>query len=211
MFPFLVTFAVRTDNPAATVADLKGQRVPSGIRAAATGALIFGSILEAAGLSYDDVTPVEASDYTAAREDFLERRTDATVFIIGNGSYARLASQAGGVKALGIPPTENLDARLKAMHPAFRAELVPGDSGNVGVEDDIWVLAYDYVLYTSADLPDDTASKMAEVLVDGATAMSESVQGFKSFDVDKVAADVGLPLHPGARNFYAERGLLPSQ
>lgn len=209
MFPVQLTFAVKSDNPAKSVANLKGLRVPSGYRASSTGGLLMSSILQAAGLTYDDVVPVEVASFGEARDVFQEGRADAVHIIIGAGSYVRLANQVGGLHALSIGDSPDVDAVLKAIHPALRSELVQADGGAVGVEEDIRVVAYDYVLYANKDLSDDVAAKMAEILVDRASAMAESVKGFHLFDVNQVAADVGVPLHPGARNYYVERGLLP--
>jgi hypothetical protein len=209
MFPFRVTFAVKADNPAKTVADIKGQRVPSGYRAASTGALVVGSILAATGLTYEDVEAVEVTDYSAARDAFRERRVDINQIVIGSGGNAQLAEQVGGLRSLSIPVGVEVDARLKAMHPAFRSVLAEAGS-DVTVDENITVVAYDYVLYANADLADEIAAEIAGALADGAAAMSESVPGFKSFDATRVASDVGVPFHPGALEAYKERGLLPA-
>jgi uncharacterized protein len=207
LFPFRLTFAVRADHPARTVADLKGMRVSSGYRASTTGELLFSAILQASGISFEDVTKVDVSDFQEARELFIEDRADAVHFVVGSGANTRVAQQVGGIRALGIPPSEEVDKILKALHPSLRSTIVTPEMNSVGIENDILVMAYDYVLYTNASMPDDQVAEIANILLDGAETMAESVPAFASLNPNRIAADVGIPYHPAALEVYRARGL----
>jgi uncharacterized protein len=207
LFPFRLTYAVRSDSPAKSIADLKGARLASGYRASTTGHTLSSAILEAAGISFDDVEKVEASDFSEAREFFIEGRTDAVHYIVGGGENARIASQAGGLKALGIPSSGDPDTRLNAIHPTLRTMLVRADPQQPGLDEDILVLAYDYVLYTNAQMPDEAVAAIAEALVSEAAAMAQSFPAFNAFNAKRVSADVGIPYHPAALEVYRNRGL----
>jgi uncharacterized protein len=209
LFPFRLTYSVRKDSGIETVADLKGTRMASGYRASTTGHILSSAILAAAGISFDDVTPVEVSDFMEAREFFIEGRTDAVHYIVGSGVNARLDSQAGGIRAIGIPPSEDVDKILHKIHPTLRSMKVAADAEAIGLENDILVMAYDYLLYTNASMPDETVASIAEILLENAAAMAQSFAAFRAFDPTRIASDAGIPYHPAALALYRAKGLAP--
>lgn len=208
IYPYWLTYSVKKDDPARSVADLKGKRLPHGFRATSTGDLTMTAILVAAGLSYRDVTPVEVTEFSGSRDAFLAGRLDAYHFVLGSGANVSVAQKVGGLRALTVTnEPEEAASRLKAFGgPALRIAHVA--AGTVlGVDDDINVLAYDYMLYTSADTPDDLVEKIATVLISDAKRMSETAKGFKWFDPEHVGADNGIPFHPAALKVYRKFGL----
>lgn len=211
IYPYRITYAVPKDDPAQTILDLKGKRLPHGFRAASTGSTIMTAILVAAGMSYDDVTPVEVSDYANARDVFLSKRTDAYHFVLGSGANVAVDQKVGGLRALALPDDPEAAARLKAYQPGLRIDRVSAGAA-MGVDRDMRVVAYDYMLYTSARTPDEIVEKIATAIVSGAGRMTEAAKGFEWFDPQRVAADNGIPFHPAALRVYSKFGLpVPNQ
>ena len=64
------------------------------------------------------------------------------------------------------------------------------------------------VLIASAGLSDDVAYQITKAIVENAEALGEAHAAWKSFDPEAAfkPENVGIPLHPGAERYYAERG-----
>ena len=208
VFPFRMVYGARKSVETDSIGGLKGLKIPFGFKATSTGQLLMQALIEGAGLSFADVKPVEVTGFSTSRDAFADGRTDVFPYIVGTPQMQKIARTVGPLKALSLPGDPDADARVKKVNPAFRIVKVPADPENLGREGDVHALAYDYVLYAHKDAADDLVEKMAALLVDDAEKMAAVVPAFKDLDVERVALDVGVPLHPAARKFYEKRGLV---
>lgn len=193
------------DSGINSVADLKGKRVS--LDEPGSGTYVDANlILEASGLSTDDVT-AEALKGGAASEALRNGKIDAFFVVAGypTGSLVELASAA----PIKLVPIDGAGAEaLAAKHGFFSQSDIPADTYE-GVAATATV-AVGAQWYTSA--------KEDEELIYGITKALWNDESRKLLDVghakgktitpDSALAGIGVPLHPGAERFYKEAGLL---
>ena len=210
LFPFRLALAVRKDDPAQTLADLKTRTLPAGFVTTTTGESLVAAMLSTAGLTYGDVNTVKVADFQSMRDAFLARRTDATIFIAGSGIDQELARKVGGVRLLELPAGDDVDAKIKAVLPVARAELLdPKDGGSV-IAKPTRVLSYDFYLYTHAGTPDDVVKRLIASMLDRRETLVAAYPSFSWLSSKTIVGDIGIPYHSAAEQYYREIGLWPA-
>ena len=63
------------------------------------------------------------------------------------------------------------------------------------------------IIITTTKMPDSLAYKIAKIVCENKSELVMAYKGAKAFDPKK-AASVRLPLHPGARKYYKEAGII---
>lgn len=193
------------DSGINSVADLAGKRVS--LDEPGSGTYVDANlILEAAGLSQDDIT-VEALKGSAAAEALRNGQLDAFFAVAGypTGAIVELAS-AADVKI--VPIDGDIAATLTDEYGFFaNSEIPEGTYEGVAGAATISVGAQWF-----------TSSAADEELIYNITAALWNEESRRLLDVghakgatitpETALAGVGVPLHPGAERFYREAGLL---
>lgn len=209
LFPFRLALAVRQDNPARTLADLKTGVLPSGFATTTTGESLIVALLSTAGLTLEEMKTVKVGDFHAMREAFLAGRIDATIFIIGSGVDQELARKVGGVRLLALPMGDEVDARIRAVLPVARAEmLLPGDHGEL-IDRPMRVLSYDFYLYAHESAPDEVMKPLIGSMLEQKDVLVAAYPSFSWQSPETIVGDIGLPYHPSAEQYYRELKLWP--
>lgn len=207
LFPFRLALAVRKDDPALTLADLKNRTVPSGFTTTTTGEQLISAMLSTVGLAYQDVKTVKVADFQSMRDAFVAKRTDVTIFAIGSGFDDELARKVGGVRLLELPAGDETDARIKSILPVARTEMLdPKDGGSV-IEKPTRVMSYDFYLYTHESTPPEVMKPLIAALLDRHDTLVAAYPSFSSLGPKTIVGDIGIPYHPGAEKYYREREL----
>jgi TRAP-type uncharacterized transport system substrate-binding protein len=109
-------------------------------------------------------------------------------------------SQSRAMKFFSLTEAE---ARNLAEELSVKLSLIPGGTyKNQGK--DLWTLdAEGFTLYCRSDLPEETADKVAE-LIDRSTPTH--YLGSSIFYSPRFAVLTGMPLHPGAENYFRRQG-----
>jgi uncharacterized protein len=209
LFPFRMAIAVRKDDPAQTIADLKGRTLPSGFTTTTTGDQLLLALLSTAGLSYQDVKTVQVADFPAMRDAFVDRRTDITVLVIGSGADIELARKVGGIRILELPQGDDIDAKIKAVFPVARTEMLdPKDSGSV-TEKPARVMSYDFYLYANEAAPPEVVKSLIASMLERHDTLVAAYPSFAWLNAKNIVGDIGLPYHAAAEQYYREHQLWP--
>ncbi|MGQ0663906.1 MAG: TAXI family TRAP transporter solute-binding subunit [Pseudomonadota bacterium] len=186
-----------------SVKDLKGRSITTQTRGN-TGEAITLHILEAHGLSYNDVK-VSFGSYT----DSVAQMKDghAVAFTLGttvpSGAVMDLAA-ARDIKLLDL--TDALPA-MKKLNPGYTGVTVK--SGTYPKQErDVGVIGYATHLVVSCKLPDDRVYGMLRAMVANIADMAAINKAIEGLTPKAMAEDIGVPFHPGARRFYREAGAL---
>ncbi|MEM8750150.1 MAG: TAXI family TRAP transporter solute-binding subunit [Pseudomonadota bacterium] len=208
IFPFRMMFAGRATSDANDISQLVGKSIPREFRATSTGEMLMKALLNGGGLTFESVKSVPVIGFSDSRDAFKQDRTEVMPFIVGTPQIVKMQQVVGDMKAIGFPNGPTVEARVKAVHPAFRVVDVDADPEALGQPGAMRALAYDYVLYTRKDAPDALVEALATTLIDNHEEMAKSVKAFRNLEIDRVALDVGIPFHPAAVKVYREKGLL---
>ena len=188
-----------------SVADLKGKRVS--VDEPGSGTYVdAGLILDAFGLSFDDITE-ENLKGGAATEALRNGKVDALFIVAGypTGALVELAS-AADMKL--VPITGEGVDKLTSEYGFFASSAIPGDAyEGVAAADTVAVGAQ---WFTKASEDEELIYNITKALWNDESRKLLDVGHAKGSSItkDTALAGVGVPLHAGAERFYKEAGLL---
>ena len=207
VFPYYIGWFVKKDSPYKSMTDLKGKRIATGYTAnSAQRASVLAS-LAADGLKELDFDGVRVPHVVRGADDFMQGRVEATSFAVGAGKVAEADSKVGGIRYLSLPDTDEALKRLQSVLPrAYIGELTP-KKGLVGIEAPTRVLFEDYLVLTGAQLSDEAAYKIAQVLHEHQDKLASIASAYGRYQPEDLVRSHGIPFHPGAIKYYKEKGL----
>ena len=198
------TVVARADSGVGTFDDLFGKRVNVGNPGSGQRATM-DVVLKAMGRSADDFSL--ASELKPAEQSFAlgDNKVDAIIYTVGhpNGSIQEATST---VDARLVSVTGDAIDDLVANNPYYAKAVIPGGlyTGNDADTETFGVKA---TFVTSADVPDDVVYTVVKAVFDNFGRFKGLHPAFANLqEVDMIAAGLSAPLHPGAEQYYRERG-----
>ncbi|MDP0928827.1 TAXI family TRAP transporter solute-binding subunit [Paracoccus onubensis] len=201
IYPNYIQIVATKDSGIETLEDLKGKALSVGAPKSGTE-LNARAILEAAGMSYDDLGKVEYLPFAESVELMKNRQLDATLQSAGLGvASLKDLSTAVDIKVVAVP-TE-IAEKLGAP---YIAETIPAETYDGQTEDVATVAVINY-LVTSSEVSDDLAYQMTKLLYDNLDTLKASHAATADMDVQNALQGMPVPLHPGAQRYYDEVGV----
>jgi TRAP transporter TAXI family solute receptor len=204
LFPEAVHLVVGRESGIESVADLRGKRVSLDREGSGTrvDALL---ILKAYGVKLKDIT-AEAEAVGAAADLLREGKLDAFFMVVGTPATA-VAELADDSLIRLIPINGPKADKLRADYPFFAVDrIAAGIYQNVAATETLSVGAQWLV---SADVPDDLVYGVTRALWAPSTRglLDNGHPKGRQITLETALDGLAVPLHPGARRFYAEAGL----
>jgi TRAP-type uncharacterized transport system substrate-binding protein len=157
-----------------------------------------------------DVTGILTQNIVSAADDFASGRTDAFWFALGSAKVKQVAVTVGGIRALPIPTSPEAVAAMNKYVPGAYPHTVQPSPALEGVTAAMPVMAYDIVLFTSADLPAETVYRIAKAVHENKKDMAAIFAALNGFEPADMAMEYrDLEYHPGAIKFFQEKRLWP--
>jgi TRAP transporter TAXI family solute receptor len=187
------------------VADMKGRTVavqPRGNTAEA----ITQHMLRAVGMSYSDVKVSFVNSYTDAAS--MLKDGHAQVFTLGTTIPASsVMDVAAGRDIQLLPVNDQIVAAMKQINAGYTKGVIK--AGTYPKQDkDVDAIVYSAHLVVSCDLPAETVYTMAKTMVANLPDMVAINKGMEGLTPQAMAADIGVPFHPGAAKYYREVGAM---
>ena len=209
LYPEALHLVVRRDAGVLEVADLAGKRISldregSGTRVDAE------LILEAYGLSPDDLG--QASSLPAGQAADAVRRGELDGFFFVAGTPANAVATLAGEVGITLLPIEGEPAeRLRRDYPFFAAHGIP--AGTYQNVPQTQTLAVGAQWLVSAAAEEDTIYEITEALWHPSTRrlLDNGHPKGSRIRLETALDGLGVPLHPGARKYYLEHDLLPTE
>ncbi|MGE5306146.1 MAG: TAXI family TRAP transporter solute-binding subunit [Alphaproteobacteria bacterium] len=217
----VVGFAVHQSTGITSLAQIREERVPLRLSTGPTSerdmiespvTFVVSAALKAAGFTIADIRKWGGKIQAVSRPSHPDRRAG-----IGNGTVNAVFDE--GVKSWGqsvvdqgfryLPIDGAVMKRLKAM--GYRAGAVP-KSQFKGLAADIPTIDFSgWPMVVRADMPNDVAYALCEAIE--LRRKSIPTDNFKPLNIADLCANhaeapYDVPLHPGARKYYRERGYL---
>lgn len=206
--PFPVGLFVRADSKMIRVSDLKGMRVPSGWEAFPLNRPLVSALLEADGISYDEVVGVPMPELIRGADALVSGQTDAAFFAVGGPKVAEVGASVGGVRFLEVASGEAALAAVRKHRPTYYFTEVTPAPVRVGVEKPIMMLTWDNVLVVGAHVPDERVKALLAALFDSRDAIMAAYPPLAALNLETAYVDYpGVEYHAGAEEFFAERGV----
>ena len=198
------TVIARADSGIETFADLKGKRVNIGNPGSGQRATME-VVMDALGWTMDDfalASELKPAEQSAALGD---NKVDAIIYTVGhpNGSIQEATTT---VDAKIIPVTgPEIDA-LIADNPYYAAATIPGGM-YAGTDEDSQTFGVKATFVTSADVPDDVVYEVVKAVFENFDRFKGLHPAFADLtEEEMISAGLSAPLHPGAEQYYKERG-----
>ncbi|MBI4963131.1 MAG: TAXI family TRAP transporter solute-binding subunit [Desulfomonile tiedjei] len=201
LYPEAVQIVVRSNSPIRGIEDLKGKTVVVGAAASGTE-LASRQILNAYGLTYGekkDIKPLFlgfAEGATALREN----SADALVIVAGIPNAALADVQT--VTPIRLLPIDV--NKLRKEHPFYVEFPVPAGTYK-GLDSDVAVVALKAMLVVRDEINSQLVYEMTKALFEKAGSIGHAKA--KEFDAKLAAQGVTIPFHPGAAQYFKEKGI----
>lgn len=206
--PNVALFVAPAGSGVETIADLEGKRVVVG-PAGAGFRMFVGKIVEAHGLTYDDFTPINATQSGAV--DQLADGAAAAAFLGGAVPTASITQASTSMDLLFVPFDDEAKATLIETYPFFEPATIP--AGTYRNQDEAFegLNVGSMHLITSADVSEETIYQATKTLYENREAVVERHPAGKAIQPQIVVKDTGTPFHPGAERYYREIGIWPEE
>jgi len=196
-----IQIVVAANSNINTVADLKGKRVSVGAPGSGTE-MNAQQILEAYGLKFEDLQ-LQRLSFADSAKAIQDGQLDAAFQTAGTPTAAitELAATTG-VKIIPID-ADKIDAMI-AKYPFYVKTTVPGNTYTT-VSDDITTVSVKSMLVVRADLSEDLVYKVTKAIFENTDKLGHAKA--KEIKLETALSGVSLPVHPGAKKFFDEKGV----
>ena len=204
--PNVALFVTQAASGINTIDDLRGQRVTVG-PAGAGFEYFVAPLLEAHGVTYDDFSPLNATQQ-AAVDMLTDGSADAT-FLGGAVPTASITQAAASMEITFIPFGEEEKQRLISDYTFFRPASIPAETYRGQTEPFDGLDVGSMHVITAADAPDDLVYNATKLLYENRSLVVEKHAAGRAINPNNVVRDTGTEFHPGAIRFYQEAGIWP--
>ena len=189
------------DSGVKTVGDAKGKALTTQQKGN-TGEQMTRDALKVYGLNYGALSKVNFGNYTDSVSQLKDGHAQVFTLIttVPASSVMDLAS-ARDIRVLEFP--DDKFKALQQINKGYDKRIIK--AGSYPKQDkDIQTIGTWTHLIVSCKLPEDTVYKITKALASNVENLGNVVSAVKGMSVKDMAADVGVPYHPGAKKFYQE-------
>lgn len=200
LYPNMTHILVPASSPAQSVADLAGRRVSVGAAGSGTEQLAR-HVLEAYGLTYDDVNPqyLSFSESSAALRDGA---IGAAIISVGYPAAAVLEASTTGDMRL-LPIEGEVLERMVEEHPYYSADEIPAGV-YPGVEEPVTTLAVMNWVFAMESLDPEVVRILFNIFENDRVSLEQVHDMARQIDLDRLSS-APIPLHSAAEQWLAER------
>jgi TRAP transporter TAXI family solute receptor len=171
-----------------------------------TGEAITNHLVQAAGLSYDDLAGVDFVSYNDSVS--LLKDGNSEVFTLGTtvpaSAIMDLAS-ARDIKLLEID--DEMLAKMQEMNPGYGRIEIPAGS-YPGQDEAVPTIGYATHLIARCDLPEETITGVLEQILEHQQDLASVARAIGDSTLEQMAAQMGVPFHPAAEAFWKDKGVI---
>jgi uncharacterized protein len=208
MAPNVALFIAPTGAGVRRIADLRGKRVVIGPPGAGFEQFV-GPILEAHGLSLNDLTPLYATQ--AGAVDMLGDGSAAAVFIGGAVPTASISQASASQDIYFVPFDDDVKAHLITRYPFFHPATIPAGTYRGQTEDFHGLNVGSMHLITGASHDEDLIYRLTRALYENRANVAERHPAGNAINPQNVVRPTGTEFHPGAIRYYREVGIWPDK
>ena len=194
---------ITCDSSIETVADLKGKSVSVGNAGSGTE-FNAKQILGAYGLSFDDITVVNASFQDSA-DSLKDGKIDAAFVVAGAPTTAVVdLATMKDVKLVQLD-AEHI-ASLQEDYDFYTETVIPAGTYK-GVDEDATTVSVRATLVCYTGLSDETVYELTKALFENKDALVEGHAKFEFLNLEDAVKGISVPFHPGAAKYYEEQAI----
>ena len=204
--PNVALFVTPAGSGVETVADLAGRRVVVG-PAGAGFEYFLRPILAAHGVTYDDFTPLYATQSGAV--DLLADGSADAAFLGGAVPTASITQASTTQDVRFVPFDDEAKESLIADYPFFAPATVPAGTYRGQEEEFLGLNVGSMHLIAHASADEELVYRATRTLWEQREKVVEKHAAGRAIQAAVIVRDTGTPFHPGAERFYREIGIWP--
>jgi TRAP transporter TAXI family solute receptor len=203
--PLMASLVTRKDTGIKTVHEVKGKRVTGEYPAhLAVWYSVFGS-LASGGLSWEDVKVVPVPAVNEGIDALVQGRADVSNHAVGSAKVKE-ADATVGVRYVSLDCSPQGEERIKKAVPGYYLTTLKSGS-TTAIVGDTCVQSYDIYLVGHKALSSQAVQFTLKALWDNVEKLPPLHPQFKDWTRERAAsADITIPYHPAAVEFYKEKG-----
>ncbi len=204
--PLFIGLVVKKDSPFKSVQDVKGKRV-TGEYPANLAIWYHGyAALASGGIAWDDVKVVPVPAVNEGVDAIVQGRAEVSIHAIG-AAKVKEADAAVGVRHLPLDCSAQGDARVRKAVPGYSTTTLKSGY-STGITGDTCVLTFDIYMLGHKGLSNDVVQAALKAVWDNVDKLPPLHAQFQDWTRERAAsADVTVPYHPAAVQFYKEKNL----
>ena len=193
---------ITCDPDIKSVADLKGKNVSIGSQGSGVyfNALDF---LEAYDMTLDDITP-QYQSFGDSAESLKDGKIDAA-FVVAGAPTPAVVDLCTTKGAYLVSLDDEHVEKLMGISGAYSKTLIPGGTYE-GIDEDVVTVGVKATIIANEDVTEDEAYAIVSTICEGKDAITEAHAKGAELDLE-YASTCGLPYHPGAAKYFAEKGI----
>jgi len=169
-----------------------------------TGEAITAHMMQALGISYDDLPRVNHGSYTDSVS--LMKDGNAAFFTRGTTVPAGAIMDLASARNIHLVPIEGeFLAKMQAINPGYKQITIPGGS-YPGVDEDVNTIGYATHVIASCSMDADLVYNILSSIYENRDDLAAIAAAMKGVTPSDMARDIGVPMHEGAQRFYDEHG-----
>lgn len=186
--------------------DLKGKSLVTLPRGNTTE-LGARTLLKTEGYTYDDMSKVNFASITDGVNMMKDGQVEVMVTItsVPNGSLLDLTNSR---KVKFLPITDSQFDKMKAMNAGWGRLTIPPNS-YPNQPDPVVIAGFPaHLILNCSTVSEESAYNITKALIKRAPELSTIVKSMAKLTAKEMAADIGVPMHPGSARAYKEAGAL---
>jgi len=205
----MTAFLARKDSLMKTVQDIRGKRVTGEYPAQLANWYNVYGFLAGAGMKFEDVKIVPVPGANEGVDALIQGRADVALHAV-DSAKVKEADAAIGVRHLSLDCSSQGETRLRAAVPGYYPHWLKRGQAAAIIEDTC-VNAYDIYLTTHKAVNEKVVTTILKNIWENTDKLLPLHPSFKDWTRQRaVDADVTMPYHPAAQQFFKERGAWPT-
>jgi len=203
LYPQYFQVVTLADANIRRIEDLRGRSIAVQPRGN-TAEVITRHILQAAGMSYNDVRANFQASYTDAVG--LMKDGHAVAFTLGTTIPASSVMDLAAARAIRFVDLTPYGEAMKRINSGYNLGPIPANTYPQQSEP-VMQIVYSAHLIAACDQPEERIFRMVELLFANLGALTPINRALEGLTPAAAAQDIGVPMHPGAARFYRSRGV----
>lgn len=203
LYPETLQIAVPQGSGINSIEDLAGKKVAVGAPGSGTERTAK-IILEAHGISYDDIKP-EFLGFAEAVTSMKDNAIDSAFIMAGTPTSAIVdASSSMDIDVLSIE--DDMAEKIIEQEPYLVVQTIEAGTYE-NINEDIVTLATPATLLVAEDVNEDTVYELTKSIFENLDKLQESHVQANNISLETATEGLSIPLHPGAIKYYEEQDL----
>lgn len=212
LFDARMHFIVLEDSPLQSISDIKAKKLPIRIAVGDPGSateLMSRELLGEYGITYNDIKSWGGKVVYKSMGDAASMMSDGlldVLMITGTAPMGAVQQIASSRKLRMLPIDKPVIEALDKKY-GFAPAVLPKGVYNF-VDKDIPTTSFHVILATHTGVPEDVVYSITKSLGDNLDMVRAIHANMKELSLDYMAAGTGVALHPGAKKYYQEKGVI---